>query len=372
VKVKKLLWRLVSIKFSILPPAKTEIVIFDCDANNHIRNYLINSKSQCIDTRLNKINLLIFLISLKSLKSIRLREVFSNYLKCYIAYTNPKIVITYNDTLRLFYQIKHWYPNIFTMAIQRANRTEGIFDEVFKNNMFDKPPKCDLIAVFGSETGRIYQNYIDSKIICIGSLLNNSLYKINKKINKKKILFISDYRPFRSDTHPHQKHMIKVVSWLYRYIKKADLDLSICGAFKSNPSLEKAFFKNILGGTEWGFIPGSEKDAYTHINNSYIIVFVRSTLGFEAIAQGKRTAAFLGVEYPWLRRIPNKGPFWTKYICHDEFIRVMDYIVDVEDVRWVDDSKDVFSSIMNFDVDNLIIKKEIRKQLQYINAISEK
>lgn len=73
---------------------------------------------------------------------------------------------------------------------------------------------------------------------------------------------------------------------------------------------------------------------YENVASAGFVVFINSTLGYEALARGKKATAFtlrgefLGPaagNFGSVADLPEKGPFWTSHWDEREFKRVMDY-----------------------------------------------
>lgn len=102
-----------------------------------------------------------------------------------------------------------------------------------------------------------------------------------------------------------------------------------------------------------------------------IAVMVNSTLGYESIARGNKTAIFsirgtmLGIEgfgFGWPRDSPDEGLFWPNNPDLDSFIPILDYLFEVDYVQW---KKDVGStnyfSLMVYNPGNSIFKRTLSK-----------
>ena len=136
---------------------------------------------------------------------------------------------------------------------------------------------------------------------------------------------------------------------------------------------EEAYFNSTAAGEpEYldtkGFYPG-----YTAVDVAEVVVMVDSTLGYESIARGNKTAIFsirgglLGLPdwtYGWPADFPDEGLFWTNNPDPDSFIRILDYLFEVGDVQWRKDLEDTnFSSLMVYDSENSALQTILEKEL---------
>ena len=91
------------------------------------------------------------------------------------------------------------------------------------------------------------------------------------------------------------------------------------------------------------------------------MVFIDSTLGYESICRGKKTAALscrgasllsVSANFGWPTELPNNGPFWTNDQDETQFQRVMDYLNTVSDQEWEQTCQKYTNKLMDFDPGN--------------------
>jgi surface carbohydrate biosynthesis protein len=101
---------------------------------------------------------------------------------------------------------------------------------------------------------------------------------------------------------------------------------------------------------------------------------IDSTLGYESIARGSKTATFSirgsssitprMLPYGWPDDFPDVGSFWTNNPDPDKFIRILDYLFEVNDTQWREDVRvSNFSSLMVYYPGNTILKSTLEKVL---------
>ena len=113
--------------------------------------------------------------------------------------------------------------------------------------------------------------------------------------------------------------------------------------------------------------------SYQAVDSAEVVVSIDSTLGYESIARGRKTAIFpirgtlleiSGRDYGWPGDFPDEGPFWTNKPDPDIFIRILDYLFKVSDEQWKKDVDSTnFSSQMEYDSGNTIFKSILEKEL---------
>ncbi|MFM8854481.1 MAG: hypothetical protein ACKOGL_15045, partial [Acidimicrobiaceae bacterium] len=85
----------------------------------------------------------------------------------------------------------------------------------------------------------------------------------------------------------------KVILWLSEYFTENQLQLKIVGK-DENPQREESYYKSLLKNCKFEFVAREKtSSSYEAIDRSEIVVFTSSTLGYESLARGKRTAALM-------------------------------------------------------------------------------
>ena len=106
--------------------------------------------------------------------------------------------------------------------------------------------------------------------------------------------------------------------------------------------------------------------SYKAVDSAEVVVSMDSTIAYESVARGKKTALFairgtlrelFDYDYGWPADYPDEGPFWTNKPDPDIFIRILDYLFEVSDEQWKKDVEATnFSSLMEYDPRNTIFK----------------
>ncbi|MFM8853542.1 MAG: hypothetical protein ACKOGL_10170, partial [Acidimicrobiaceae bacterium] len=119
--------------------------------------------------------------------------------------------------------------------------------------------------------------------------------------------YISTYRPGQQrsfvvpESRPEQPNTYeqivsrreKVNLWLAEYCTENQLQLKIVGK-DENPQREESYYKSLLQNYKFEFVAREKtSSSYEAIDTSEIVVFTSSTLGYESLARGKRTAALM-------------------------------------------------------------------------------
>lgn len=349
-------------------PEQTEVIFFDINCVDILKNFIPNKTYSVLYTRGEVINLFIFLLA-------RLNP--ERYFQKYIQSVAPNIVITATDNDDRFYKLKAIFPDIIFIAIQNGHRTErGDIFSRFKKVIFKR--SCDYILTFNESIAEEYQKYIDTNTVPIGSFKNNFYQKLNKIGTKleSQILFISQYAeiPDGGEGSYFQKILDRSVSWsevfeaekvimeyLRQFSEMRGIEFSIL-LRQDMPSSEINFYEKLFKGKRnYSFIKKNSRNSYQIIDNYKYVIGIDSTLLFESFARRNRTAFFpfrerlLGCEsckFGWPKKNISLGQFWTNSTEIGEFFNTMDFIINSSDKEWDEIYKKSVNDIMLFDPGN--------------------
>jgi len=310
-------------------PAQAKCLIFDARTGKPLHCFIKPKEIAELFLPAEKLNMYVVLQCL-------LKKKFSNLCYCenYLRAVNPKVVITMSDNNEDFYKLKKYLPKVTFIAIQSAWRSKS--GDFFGDNI-TPGLSCDYYFAFNKALGSIIKRCVRCKVIIAGSLLNNELIKTSQKQGKKSILvFISEFRkkveklPFEckkhngslgtwEDLYSLEKKLLPI---LHRFCHENGIEFIILGAKPAVHDEEHDFFKKYLPKCGWRFNPRkSWFSSYEVINSSDFVVYINSTLGYEAFgadkpvacisARGHWFADFDDRNFGWPNKFPNKGLCWT-------------------------------------------------------------
>ena len=183
--------------------------------------------------RYEEVSIPIFFLSLLIyiFDSIRIKNIYFNYLKTFILISNPNLIITFIDNDTKFYKLKKIFKKKF-IAIQNGYR-------FYKQDLIEKIQNsstkfiCDEYYCFWRKYKRIHEKKIDGEIINIGSVKNNLCKKL--KVKKSGICFISS---FGISSNKFEK---RILNYLSNFCKKKGIKLYILA--RTTQIAEKNFLK---------------------------------------------------------------------------------------------------------------------------------
>ena len=363
-------------------PRRSEVLIFNASGQEILLEYLRPWTPEVLHVEGELVNIPVLLASL-----FKRGGIFDAYVDSYIGRVQPRLIVTIIDNDLRFYTISARRKNIKTLFIQNGVRV--YFSEVFETLDRALAPseslEVDYMAVFGARIGAEYARYIQGDVIPIGSIKSNR-YPIRNTRKSRTIAFVSQYRNtdgimMDEKFYTRQEFLEKadrlVLAFLAKYARKHGKELFVvpCSGSRKYVTLEgeKSYYCELLGQpfyfSEWRW-PGS---SYEAIDSAEVVVCVDSTLGYESVARGNKTAilsirshliGLRGLTYGWPESYPDCGPFWTNLPDPDVFEGILDHLFAINDEQWRAELTDCgFASVMAYDAGNSILKSILEKEL---------
>lgn len=382
-KVKKILKAKIEWQF----PPKIKMIIYGDFNSTFILNYVDPIETYVLRT--DTINVYVFLISL-------LKFDFSTYgYFCnYIRISKPDVIITSMDNDVNFWALKVHFPTIKLILLQYAMHTElgDIFGELKKSTP-KSLYKVDHLFLFNVNVRDKYLEYISGETHITGSFKNNSINVTDYSTpGGDSISFISQYRPeqifhpvfFYDGKTPYYRDTYyetetKLLPLVWRYCKEKKIRFQICG--HGNTQEECNFFGKLIGNYDWDFIPRlNSLDSYKTVLRSSVVIGVDSALAFEAFGIGKRVGFFScryislkndSFRIGWPNSFQSSGPFWTSNIDVFEIRRILDFLLQVDDLVWNAIYEKYSLQLMSYDKGNTQLLKVLKQlNVKLKNSIS--
>ena len=369
IRVFRLLTTVLKLRWRILPPKKANALLYFVTGSEVIKPYFAKDELRILDLREHEVNISVALLCIFD------RDLSAqNYAVRYIKIVQPKLILTFIDNFPPFFQLKKQFPDIHTMLIQNGIRSErgDLFGKLLEELQLEGN-HVDHMFVFGSAVGLIYNKYISGNIIPIGSFKNN-LVKLNGT-KSRSIAYISTYRPGISgdfivpDSAPDNPITYEQITvrrettiiFVAEYCRANNLELIIVGKDEDFVA-ENLYYQKLLKDYSWTLKPRqSAMNSYGVIDNSEIVVFTSSTLGYEALARGIKTAALLidaklldadALKFGWPVKVNDDGKFWTHQFDEKRFGEILDYLLTVSDADWDKIRSETIREIICYDENN--------------------
>jgi len=367
-------------------PRQSAVLIFDSASQNVLLEYLEPWKPEVLHVGGERINMPVLLASL--LKSGKFSDA---YVDSFIEKVRPRLVITFIDNSFSFYSIRQRHPTVKTLFVQNGSRSyyADIFEVLDKISSDCRAAlRVDYMLTFGPIIGAEYARHIKGTVVSMGSIRNNRLPR-TRPSQRDVIAFVSQWHKYgfyvgstlcTQETFFGQADRL-IIRFLMHYAKQKQKRLTILRRNRKHDELcnqEEAYFRKLLGCEAEFLDPNGICPSYQAIDTAEVVVAVDTTLGYESIARGNRTAIFsirsdlLGVPdatYGWPGDFPAKGPFWTNHPNAADFERILDHLFAINDEQWQAElAKHSFEKIMIYDPGNSILKSVLQEELGSLPA----
>lgn len=361
-------------------PKKNELLIFDQEGIDFLMPYCGEWTYEILHIRGEQINIPIAILAIFE------EGKFSKaYRDTYIKRVDPKLVITFIDNTKEFYTISSQHKKIKTILIQNGIRGRELFDELANEKYSNLNLKVDYMLVFNESIGKLFKKNIDGSVISIGSLRNNLFYKKEyKKLNK--ILYISQYRNIPNITLGNKVISHKsffeevdrfIINYLVDFAQKNNMALEILLSARSNHKSEIEseinYFKNKLKLNVNFSYPRKGGSSYQEIDEAEIVVAVDSTLGYESLSRGNKTAIFsirkelLQLEdraFGWPGNYPDTGFFWTTQPNLEIFENILQNLRGITLEKFCEILENIeYQNVLAYDKNNIFLQKLLQSEM---------
>ena len=372
-KISNLIKFFLKAKLSFKKPHKKKVLIYDQVGSEELLDYLPQNNTFILSVRGEEINFWVFLLSVIK---YNLKWSYLKYLIYLIKYINPDFIFTHIDNNPDFYKLKKYFQNSKTIFIQNGIRgyENDIFENFYENKIDYSKFYVDKMFVWNEKTGINYNKFIKGNYEVIGSIKNNRV-KVNHVEKKYKLLFISEYRnqnSFGMDPSWESYYATerKIIPYLYSFAEKNKIKLYICSN-TFNYDEENEFYNELIPGKNWELLKRLNNDiSYKYLDESNVVAFISTAIGYEAISRGCKVAAFttrsettnirshkFGWPYVFEK---NADDFWTNYFDKIKFDEILNNLIQEPQERFQELIKKKYHFLLPFDSDNKILKEKIK------------
>ncbi|MDA3004493.1 MAG: hypothetical protein O3A62_05425 [Actinomycetota bacterium] len=365
----RLLKSLIKLKWRFTPPPQRDVLLYFKTGADVIAPYFSPHEFQVLDLRESEVNIAV------AIRCILSRDLSAqNYARQFIRMAKPKLVLTFIDNFPSFYLLKKEFPKVQIWLIQNGVRSDrGDLFGLLKAHYPMQSSQVDKMFVFGFAVGEKYLESISGEVVVHGSFKNNLVPLTQPK--KASVAYISTYRPNQQrsfivpESRPESpvtyeqiiERREQAIVWLAKYCAETQLGLTIIGKHES-PEHEEAYYRSLLKNYDFEFVARKvSTSSYLALDKSEIIVFTSSTLGYESLARGKKTAAIMldaeiigaeALKFGWPAKLPDDGPFWTHRFSEQRLHEIMDYLRNIEDREWDQTRTQAIKDVITFDPSN--------------------
>ena len=330
-------------------------------------------QSEVLRTRGEEVNIWILILSILNLKNLR-NPVFSYQIK-YIKKVRPKFLLTHIDNNSLFYKIADACPEVKSVMMQNGTRDDFLSRIENRNKL-----SVDYTLVHNKSIGKYFESKLKTEVLVVGSIRNNAIPRTVSSIENR-VVYISTYLDIEIMANKYLdlpggmvsvKDFLeiegKVFQILERWCKNKSIDLVVAGVMESDDAShrERKFFSSLVGAETWQYKKRAEiNSTYDLIDTSEMVVTVDSTMGYEALARGKKTA-LLSVRAKNIQHtdrligfpeiIKEEPPFWTQDPDMSNCEKVLDFVWEADMQDWIRITMNTTPKLMEFDRDNSTLR----------------
>lgn len=327
-------------------------MIYDEVGADELLPFLVNLRVVVLDLSGDSFNLWVLFGML-----IRGGRTMHDYAIRYLAWVRPRLVITLIDTTPFVYRIKNAHPLITVAAVQNGWRSLEFETDMIQESAIERL-RADRVFCFGETAAALYRKHIDVEPTIIGSFRSNHV-PVTPRPTDDLVVLVSTIRPKVNLDAPALDHLsrptvpyrtiyerrVELARHVARFCTRNNLRLVVAGK-DMDPTREREFYGKALAdsGIDWEFLPRSGLlGSYSLIDRARIVVSSSSTLGYEALARGCRSAFFMldpevtgnpGERFAWPEPFGDRGPFWTNYLDEQATIEILEYLHRLSDDEW--------------------------------------
>ena len=350
--LRTLLNRLRSTRIQLGRPKRANVVIYDEVGADELLPFLDASQTIVLDLTGRVFNLWV-LIGMVA----RGGRSMHDYSIRFLAWVQPRLVITLIDTTPFVYRIKNAHPQITVAAVQNGWRSMEFETDIARESAIDSL-RADRVFCFGGTAAELYRKHINVEPTIIGSFRSNHV-PVTPRATDDLVVLVSTIRPkvnldarvidhLGRPTVPYStiyERRIELAKHVANFCEHNSMRLAIAGK-DMDSTREREFYGNALANSSvrWEFIPRTERlGSYALLDRARIVVSSSSTLGYEALARGCRSAFFMldpevtgniGERFAWPEPYPDRGPFWTNFLDESAITEILDFLHGLDDREW--------------------------------------
>lgn len=307
-----------------------------------------------------------------------------SYLCEYLRIVKPKLCITLIDTTPHIYRIKAVFPEIRTISIQngwRGYETIRDFEKVGERLFIDH------MLCFGLAAQSNYSRCVKGAFHPIGSFRSNKvpilpnngspfvslISTLRSKVDLSQTVdSYSDLPPVSHATIFERR--LRLAQFVAEFCLENSLKLNVVGK-DFDFQREEHLYREALSptGVDWTFSPRTDLlSSYKQIDGSRIVVSTSSSLGYEALGRGIRTAFFMldpevtgnfGDRFGWPEPLEDSGEIWTNFLDRKKTLEILYHLQGLTDDAWSELRHQFVPRMISSDPGNMVLKSLINNSL---------
>lgn len=365
------------IKFSRVPRA--DILIISTDTATELAAYFPGRQTYILDldSRTYFVGALV-----KSLMSRQLN--LAGYIAATVNLSRAQLAISLQDNFPPLLQIKPMLRHAKVALIQNGQRSihHDLEGEVSKRGIAN--PSIDYYFAFSRSYARRLQTLLTGDVLTAGSFRSNMVIK--SRGSSKEISYISTFHPnvprsqIVSGASSHESVTYQTLLDLRLSILRAVTSFCVSNGFsfsiigkRSNEQAiaEEQYYRLSLPETSFTYYPRKNyKSNYSLCDLSRIVISTGSTLGYESLGRGNRTAVFRpdsrllsdeSLRFGWPHMVPDEGLFWSTACSPRRIQEVLNFLTNANEIAWTQSLDALHSALPILDYTNSVLVQTLSK-----------
>lgn len=358
-------------------PPTCDVLIAFSDSANSIQNYFNGRK--CLTLNIDEGERYVWMMIRSILKG---RRGLDGYISEVALKSKARIIISMQDNLSALYRVRQWLPDTPVALIQNGLRSiRGDLHSVIRSS---DVTQWHIDYYFGfTQESCDHVGTLASNRIPIGSFRSNCTPKSPRakdavlsyistlRTDIPMTTLIGDVEKSTSTTYEDiLQERLRILREVLRIGQSLGLHSRILGKGPEHHA-EELFYREHLQGFDFEFVPRIDiSTQYLQVDRSTITVSTSSTLGYESLARGNRTAVLHpdsqilqdpSLRFGWPIEMAPEGSFWSTSASSLRINEVLRFVYSATDLQWRAVINQAASALPRFDPGNTRLVHELSR-----------
>jgi surface carbohydrate biosynthesis protein len=370
-RIIELARRLARLNFNFRRVPKADVVVVDSDTSEWLSQYFPKSRILVVEIDSGRRYFWTLMACL-----FLGQTTIDHYIARVINRSGSSLAISIQDNFLPLFKLKRRLTKAKVVLIQNGHRTAR--RDLFDSDKMPSPGdmQVDCYMCFNDAVGNQVAAFTNSPVLTIGSFRSNHVRSFQSCFPT--ISYISTFNPGVSSDFAYGapntsdsfsygsllQHRLAILTEVAKFCSNEHLEFVILGKCSHDLAhSEYHYFRQALGDIEFTYFPRLKlEDNYQRVDQSWITVSTSSTLGYESLGRGNRTALLqadshlLGdssLAIGWPIKLPQEGPFWSTSCTPARIAEVLHFLNSSTNDEWDATRQLVSKVIPEFDPGNL-------------------
>ena len=370
-RIIELARRLARLNFNFRRVPKADVVVVDSDTSEWLGQYFPKSRILVVEIDSGRRYFWTLMACL-----FLGQTTIDHYIARVINRSGSSLAISIQDNFLPLFKLKRRLTKAKVVLIQNGHRTAR--RDLFDSGKMPSPGEMqvDCYMCFNDAVGNQVATFTNSPVLTIGSFRSNH---VPKRVAQPKVLsYVSTYHPgvaldftFRRSEEGTVAtyrdvldHRMMILQSIAKFCELNGITFQILGKRSyESAKLEENYYRELLSGTVFTYLARTQpEDNYRRSDASWITVSTSSTLGYESLGRGNRTALLqadshlLGdssLAIGWPIKLPHEGPFWSTSCTPARIAEILHFLNSSTNDEWDATRQLVSKAIPELDPGNL-------------------